>query len=110
MPPVTPPAAVPAAGLEALREQVKAHKNDHEARLALARALWAANETEEALSHYTRLIRAKMLMREVFTDLERYIQERPRIPQLWRTLGDAYMKDGQMNKAMETYNQAMSLL
>ncbi len=96
--------------LDSLLAYVKKHRSDHAARLELAQALWKAGRHEEALSHYSRLIRAEKMMDAVFADLTAYVEAYPADARLLRTLGDAYMKSGDLNEAMALYKQAMDLL
>ncbi len=96
--------------LEKGRTYIKKHRSDHASRLALARVLWDAGEMEESLDHYSRLIRSNQLMDEVIVDLKRYSEEKPHSPDVLRTLGDSYMKQGLLDKAMEIYRQAMDML
>ncbi len=108
--PAKPKPAAPGGDLDALRAYVKKHRSDHAARLELAQALWKAGEHEEALKHYSRLIRAEKMMEQVFADLTAYVEANPADARLLRTLGDAYMKSGDLNQAMTLYKQAMDLL
>jgi tetratricopeptide (TPR) repeat protein len=110
--PAPEPAAiptVPAAELDEMRERLEEKDSDHETRLRLANALRHI-DIEEALEHYTRLISSSAKTTEVISNLEDYIEKRPQTAPLLRTLGDAYMKEGMLDKALKTYNQAMELL
>ncbi len=108
--PAKPKPAAPGGDLDALRAYVKKHRSDHAARLELAQALWKAGEHEEALTHYSRLIRAEKMMEQVFADLTAYVEANPADARLLRTLGDAHMKRGDLSQAMALYKQAMDLL
>ncbi len=107
--PVAPTPTVPASELEELRERVKVEEGDHETRLRLASVLRYI-DIAEALEHYERLISSSAKTTEVISDLEDYMQAHTQTPQLLRALGDAYMKEGLLDKALKTYNQAMELL
>ncbi|MGC9358696.1 MAG: tetratricopeptide repeat protein, partial [Anaerolineae bacterium] len=96
--------------LDEQRAYVEEHDSDHKARLALARALWAAGEGEESISHYTQLIRSDELMEHVIDDLQEHSAEQPDNPRPLRALGDAYMKQGLLDKALKTYQEAMNRL
>jgi hypothetical protein len=96
--------------LEELRAQVKKDKSDYKARLTLGRALWKSREVDAAIAQYTRLIRADEFMEEVIDDLQAYSAEKPTDPRPLRALGDAYMKQGLLDQALDTYKQAMDLL
>ncbi len=108
--PAKPKPAAPGGDLDALRAYVKKHRSDHAARLELAQALWKAGEHEEALTHYSRLIRAEKMMEQIFADLTAYVEANPADARLLRTLGDAHMKRGDLSQAMALYKQAMDLL
>ncbi|MBN2002898.1 MAG: hypothetical protein JXA21_06045, partial [Anaerolineae bacterium] len=103
-----PGAALGTTELNALRAHVEKHRDDNESRLKLARALWAMGEVKESMAHYTRLTRTD-INQQVIKDLEHYRQTQPNASVL-RTLGDAYMKEGAVNEALEAYNKAMSAL
>jgi tetratricopeptide (TPR) repeat protein len=96
--------------LDALREQVRQDRSDHEARLALARALWVAGTYKESLDHYGRLINEGFELERMLGDLQRYAEEHPDDPNLLRTLGDVYMKQSLLDEAMNFYKEAMALL
>ena len=78
--------------------------------MALARALWKAGELRESLESYGRLIRSRAKMDDVMDDLQAYSEDRPGDPTLLRTLGDAHMKVGNLQTALELFNRAMDLL
>ena len=96
--------------LDEMRAYTESHEDDEGARLALARALWQADEVDEAMKHYEELVESRDKMDEVLTDMERYYEARPQSGSLLRTLGDAYMKEGNLDRALEFYNRAMDLL
>ncbi|MGC9346708.1 MAG: tetratricopeptide repeat protein [Anaerolineae bacterium] len=103
--------ALPSAQeLDDMRAHVKKKRSDDAARLSLARALWDVGEIQESMGHYARLIKTSAKTEEVMEDLMRYRDERPTEPSVLRTLGDLYMKDGDLQKALEAYNRAMDLL
>jgi hypothetical protein len=96
--------------LDVLREQVEQDPSDYEARLVLARALWAAGTHKESLDHYNRLIREDYALERVLEDLQLYAEEHPDSPNLLRALGDVYMKQDLLDEAMNLYKEAMALL
>jgi hypothetical protein len=107
IPTVEPPP--PAEPFAAERAYLKEHPRDHKAWLALARALWQADERQEALEAYTRLIRAGKLLENVIPDLESYLKQWPGAD-VQRVLGDAYMKDGRLQEALDIYRRALETL
>ena len=104
-----PAVEAPIAPLAAERAYLKDHPRDYEAWLALARSLWQAGEQEEALDAYTRVIRAGRLMESVIADLEEHVEHRPDAS-TQRVLGDAYMKDGRLQPALDVYRRALETL
>jgi tetratricopeptide (TPR) repeat protein len=99
----------PAERFAAERAHLKEHPRDYEARLALARALWQAGERREALEAYTRLIRAGKHLESSIPDLESYLEQWPSVD-VQRVLGDAYMKDGRLEEALDLYRRALEKL
>jgi tetratricopeptide (TPR) repeat protein len=106
----TPVDPVSEARLEELRALVKRKRSDHASRLELARLLFATGEVQESMENYARLIKSSARTDEVMEDLERYASENPQVTTIMRTLGDVYMKFGELDKALEIYNRAMNLL
>ena len=108
-PPEIPTAEAPAEPLAAERAFLKEHPRDYKAWLSLARALWQAGERGGALEAYSRVIRSGKLLESVIPDLEEYLEQQFDV-RVQRTLGDAYMKDGRLQKALGTYRQALEAL
>ena len=109
--PIAEAAAVelPAEPFATERGYLKDHPRDYEVWLALARALWQADERQESLETYTRVIRAGKLLDSVTADLEGYVRQW-RDASTQRVLGDAYMKDGRLQKALNIYRRALETL
>ncbi len=95
--------------LEERSAYVETNESDYEARLELARALWSTGDVNEAIEHYVRLIRTSDLLDQVIDDLESYTEQAPEDPRPLQTLGDAYMKDGELDRALQAYKRAMNL-
>ena len=110
MRPEAEPSAVTAEDLDEMRAYTKRKRSDHAARLSLARALWHADEIQESMQNYGRLIKSGARSDEVMADLEQYVESGPSNASVMRTFGDAYMKFGDLDKALEIYNRAMDLL
>ncbi|MDY6878265.1 MAG: hypothetical protein SWK90_18935, partial [Chloroflexota bacterium] len=104
--PEVPAAEVTTEPFTVEREYLKKHPRDYETWLALARALWQANEQEEALEIYTRVIRAGKFLEGIITTLERYVEQQPDVS-TQRVLGDAYMKDDRLQEALDIYRQTL---
>ncbi len=108
-PPEIPTFEVPAEPFAAERAHLKEHPRDYEAWLALARALWQAGEQQEALEAYTRVIRVGKFLESVVPDLEEYVEQELDVS-AQRLLGDAYMKDGRLQDALDIYRRALETL
>jgi predicted Zn-dependent protease len=77
-------------------------------RLANARAALQAGQQDEALAAYEALILDRQELDGVVADLEAAAAQAASRRAL-RALGDAYMRQDRLQKALETYKQAMSL-
>jgi cytochrome c-type biogenesis protein CcmH/NrfG len=62
------------------------------------------------MKNYGTLIKSGAKMGEIYEDLQEYLQTHPKNSDVLRTLGDAYMKDGDLDRALEIYNEAMHTL
>lgn len=90
--------------IEGYLDRLAAEPGDHEARLGLARAYLAQGERDEALTHYRTIIHSEAtLIGEVIEDLEAAGQEAPEHLPTQQLLGDAYIKSGQIDEALEKY-------
>jgi tetratricopeptide (TPR) repeat protein len=107
--PVVKAPPIPAEPYAAERRYLKEHSRDYEAWLALARALWQDGEREESREAYSRVIRAGKLLESVIDDLEGYVEWKAEAG-TQRVLGDAYMKDGRLQQALNTYRRALETL
>jgi tetratricopeptide (TPR) repeat protein len=107
--PEEPVVEMPVLDLKEQIAYVEANESDYQARIELARALWRTGDVEEAVEHYVRLIRANELLDKVIEDLESYAERDPKDPRSLQTLGDAYMKEGELDKALAAYKRAMNL-
>ena len=84
--------------------------DDYDTRLSLARAHHKEGDREAAFDQYSRLIRSGRLLETVIEDLERASQETPSQSAVWQLLGDAYLKAGYLQKALESYQEALARL
>jgi len=78
--------------------------------LTTAYQLAAANRLDEAVAAYSDLLAAGENVQAVIANLETAVQEADGFPALHRLLGDAYRQDGQLQKALDIYRQALELL
>jgi len=76
---------------------------DHEARLALARAYLQESDLDEAASHYREIVSSGSLLDEAIDDLEATADDAPDHLPVQELLADAYMKDGRLQKALDKY-------
>jgi tetratricopeptide (TPR) repeat protein len=83
---------------------------DTESRLALARARLSENVLDESAQEYELLVQEPELARQVVGELEDAVQAHPDHHALQRVLGDAYMRTGQLQKALAAYRQALNKL
>jgi len=98
-----PPSVVPPT-IEGYLDRLATEPGDHQARLGLARAYLAQGERDEALTHYRTIIHSEpTLVGEVIEDLEAAAQETPEHLPTQQLLGDAYMKGGRLQEALEKY-------
>ncbi len=97
-------------GIPAFRQQLVGEPDDHVTRLALARALTDDGILEEALAEYGELVASGQELDDTVADLERVVQTSPRDTLARRVLGDAYMKQNRLSKALEAYRQALDNL
>jgi tetratricopeptide (TPR) repeat protein len=88
---------------------LKENPRDYDARLELARRLWQVDRREESLEAYSRLIRAGRELDVVIEELEEYLEQWSDVS-TQRVLGDAYMKNNQLDKALALYRQALESL
>lgn len=78
--------------------------------LALARQRLAENNFGESFDVYSELIHSGGILEDIIADLEAANQKNPGMPELLRTLGDAYMRNNQLRRALDTYKQALRQL
>ena len=107
---VPQPAAIPA-----LKQEVAPSKPPPPglaAAINSARGKVGANELPEALADYETLLRTNAGLDWVISDLRGLIgQDRFRqIPSVHRVLGDALMRQGQLDAALDVYRHALTLL
>jgi tetratricopeptide (TPR) repeat protein len=101
------PARPEAAEFVAERAYLKENPRDFEAWLSLARDLWRAEQQEDALEAYGRLIRYGEKLDDVIGDLEKRAKKTEGAAAR-RALGDAYMKAGRLDEALDIYRRALN--
>ncbi|HEX7540676.1 MAG TPA: tetratricopeptide repeat protein [Anaerolineales bacterium] len=78
--------------------------------LAAAQAALDANQLNEAMQTYARLIKRNRLLDEVIHDLREAIYRFPVDIIVWQTLGDASMRANRLQDALDAYTKAEELL
>ena len=81
-----------------------------EDRLESARSSLTAGEMVEALSIYQELVSRGDGLMMLINELETAVSAYPQQLEIHRLLGDAYMRNGQLQKALVTYRQALDRL
>jgi cytochrome c-type biogenesis protein CcmH/NrfG len=77
---------------------------------AAARQLLQQRHYQEAMQTYSGLLETAPTVSPLITELEGAVDSHPSQPLLRRLLGDAYMRNGQLQKALETYRKALDQL
>ncbi|GIK56391.1 MAG: tetratricopeptide repeat protein [Chloroflexi bacterium] len=78
--------------------------------LSDVRVVLAEKRYEEAAAHYHRMIVSGTATLGLIAELESLADEYPAQPAFRRLLGDAYMRNGQLQKALNTYRMALDQL
>ncbi len=86
------------------------HLSADDEQLRMAQAAMKAGDLNAAMKNYQLLIETGSGLGLVIADLETAVKQNPRHAALRRLLGDAYMRNGQLQKALDTYRQALGLL
>lgn len=106
-----PQAAIPEGELfESYRHRLEEAPDDHATRLALARTLRAHGQIVPSLDHYETLVEGSHLLEDVSNDLSALVDEQPEQPRLRRLLGDALMRRGRLQEALDAYRAALERL
>ncbi|MBK7895820.1 MAG: tetratricopeptide repeat protein [Anaerolineaceae bacterium] len=77
-------------------------------RLGVAQAALANGRIQDALSQFKQLVAEGSGMMAVIAELERAADTHPQVPALFQVLGDAYMRNGQLQKALASYRSALN--
>ncbi len=94
----------PLSDVERYKLQLEQQPKDDETRLALARAYRDQEQMKLALEQYTLLKRGRAkLLSEVIQDMETMVASRPDNLEAHELLADLYVKDGQLQQAVDRY-------
>jgi competence ComEA-like helix-hairpin-helix protein len=106
--PVAPtPVPTPEKAAQPAPAALKATDN---ATLLNARRAVIANDISRAMQAYASLIHQRTLLEDVIQDLQEALKNQPADINLWQTLGDAYVRNDQLQEAMDAYTRAEELL
>jgi hypothetical protein len=109
--PVPVPQPVPAVPRPAApRPQPAARVLPGDASLEGARARQKSGDLEGSLREYEAIVHAQQNLDEAVTDLANLAKTNRANPVVHRVLGDAYMRQGQLQKALDTYREALNNL
>jgi hypothetical protein len=95
---------------EQYQRQLEKDPNDHVSRLAFARTLHGGRAVLRSLDQYEMLIDESQLLQDVAGDLDSIVRENPAMPRARRLLGDAYMRNGMLQEALDAYRSALDQL
>jgi len=82
----------------------------HEITLVQARNALIQGDLHLALTHYQSLIKAQQLLSHVIQDLTDALYRFPVEVLVWQSLGDAYLRAGHLQDALDAYTKAEELL
>ena len=74
--------------------------------LTSARAAIESGDKEKALAHYSDLIKTRENLTTIISDLEKAAEKYPEDAAIQRKLGDAYLRNHQINVAMHAFSKA----
>ena len=108
----SPPEWVHTAGIYAPTSSQAATPAEETAQAGLAQARQSLQQgaTAQAVAHYQRLIQARLLLPEIVQDLSQALEHCPAELSLWQALGDAHLRRGNLQLALEAYRKAERLI
>ncbi len=83
---------------------------ESEAIIAEARSQMNTGRVADAVRSYQRVLEFGDETILVAADLERAVENKPLVAELWQTLGDACQRAGKLDRAYEAYEKALTLL
>jgi len=75
-----------------------------------ARSALAEEDIDLAISNYSKLIESHQYLPEIILDLKDAVDKNSENPDLWLSLGDAFIRSNQVQEALNAYRQAERLL
>jgi len=110
----TAPAAVvpapPAVGYSPAPVPAQVTQIDVQATLNDARSRANVNDIDASLQNYELLIRANVELDSVVGDVTKLLEKFKTTPAVYRVLGDALMRQGKLQAALDTYRKALNQL
>lgn len=97
--PMEPPVSEPVSVLAVDEDQ-----------LSVARKAMDSGDVRTAVHSYQTLLESSSGLSILIADLENAAMDKPKQPQLHQLLGDAYLRNGQLQKAVNTYRNALNAL
>lgn len=92
----------PVGGVEAQKSKVDVLNNE---KLERARTAQSMGDLDQATEIYYEMVESGTGGAKLLEELERAVNQQPNSPELVKLLGDAYMQNGQMQKALSTYRK-----
>jgi tetratricopeptide (TPR) repeat protein len=93
----------PAWAVDDYVKHLQSNPRDQQARLALARAYSQAGDLDHAAEHYELMLSFGSMLEEVKGDLESTVESAPDHLATHELLADAYMRTGELQKALDKY-------
>jgi competence ComEA-like helix-hairpin-helix protein len=84
--------------------------DEDEATLYMARLAIQEGEPDQAINQYNKLIQQKSHLDEIIADIQKILYKYPVDVNYWQALGDAYIRNNQLDLALEAYNKVEELL
>jgi competence ComEA-like helix-hairpin-helix protein len=82
----------------------------HQVTLIQARNALIQGHSSQALAHYSNLIKAQQLLPDVIQDLNEALYRFPVDVSIWEALGDAHLRIGRLQDALDAYTKAEELI
>jgi tetratricopeptide (TPR) repeat protein len=101
---------LPEGSPEKYLEILEADPRDHSSRLALARAYSQSGDLDQAVEQYQSMLSLGAMVGEVKADLESAVESAPDYLPAQELLADAYMKTGDLQRALEKYRWLRAMM
>jgi tetratricopeptide (TPR) repeat protein len=95
---------------EAAVEPIAAIPEDYEAVLADARRYMDSGQAPDAVDQYSRLVKKGIHLDTIIRELQDALYRFPVDIDIWQTLGDAYVRNDNLQEALDAYIKAEELL